>query len=322
MCTNSGVLADGNAVVFHSDYRNGIDADDGVKLINTGENFGIYRDGSSLSVEARKKVNRNDTVFYFISNLRKQSYQLKFAPKNLYNGRLEAFLADRYLHLETAISLTDSSIVNISINNDPASSAADRFYVIFRQRRMAPAGIIAVSAQRREDETAVVRWNVSNEIDILRYEVERSTDGNVFKPIVTKFPSANNGVLVLYDYLDENAGTGELFYRIRMQDTDSNIQYSNVVKLDALQQMPAFSVYPNPVADRNIRIYFSHIPEGRYILQLINAAGQQVYQTTMNLSEGSQIKDWKVDHTVAAGNYHLKIVSPGDRTSVLTVVLR
>ena len=322
LCTNSGVLADGNAVVFHSDYRNGIDADDGVKLINTGENFGIYRDGSPLSVEARKKVNRNDTVFYFISNLRKQSYQLKFAPKNLYNGRLEAFLADRYLHLETAISLTDSSIVNISINNDPASSAADRFYVIFRQRRMAPAGIIAVSAQRREDETAVVRWNVSNEIDILRYEVERSTDGNVFKPIVTKFPSANNGVLVLYDYLDENAGTGELFYRIRMQDTDSNIQYSNVVKLDALQQMPAFSVYPNPVADRNIRIYFSHIPEGRYILQLINAAGQQVYQTTMNLSEGSQIKDWKVDHTVAAGNYHLKIVSPGDRTSVLTVVLR
>ncbi|MBC7536958.1 MAG: hypothetical protein H7258_14810, partial [Ferruginibacter sp.] len=69
--THGAVIADGNAVVFDPAFDNGINADDAYKFPNAGENFGLVRNGQKLSVEARRPVNKTDTLFYSITNLRK-----------------------------------------------------------------------------------------------------------------------------------------------------------------------------------------------------------------------------------------------------------
>ena len=46
---------DGNMTNFHDIFSNAVGNDDALKLSNSGENFGLLRDGRRLAVEQRKK---------------------------------------------------------------------------------------------------------------------------------------------------------------------------------------------------------------------------------------------------------------------------
>ncbi len=134
LCTTSGIVADGNGVAFDRRYNNRIDLHDAYKAYNPGENFGMTRNGNWLAVEARSPIERTDTIFYSMYNLRRQDYQLRFSPENMQGGNLTAWLVDIYLNRRTQVSLADSSFVDISINADAGSSRHDRFYLVFLPR--------------------------------------------------------------------------------------------------------------------------------------------------------------------------------------------
>ena len=70
-------IADGNAVAFDNSFSNKVDGNDALKLMNSGEKFRLIRDGKVLAVEARAPLTATDTIFYNMSNLRQQTYQLK-----------------------------------------------------------------------------------------------------------------------------------------------------------------------------------------------------------------------------------------------------
>lgn len=178
--TQTGIVADGNAVVFDNVFANAIDKDDAIKLNNSGENFAVARSGKTLSVEARKNVLINDTIFYSLNNLRQQYvYQLRFAPKNMNANMLNAYLIDKYLHTTTQLSLSDSSFVDFSINNDPLSLAADRFYVVFKKRIGIPvltSSHYAETAKPAPDETVQPTAVIQKEsISIYPNPVENKT---------------------------------------------------------------------------------------------------------------------------------------------------
>lgn len=136
-----GRVIDGNAVVYATDYSNRIDKDDAIKLRNDGEGMAVWSSETELSVEARRNLIRTDTIFYRLTGLRRQTYQLAFAPRSIREKEIEAWLVDRVGMRQTRISLDDSSFVSFQVTNDPASAAMDRFYVIFkRAKRVQPAG--------------------------------------------------------------------------------------------------------------------------------------------------------------------------------------
>jgi hypothetical protein len=136
LLTPGGIIADGNSVVFDKKFEDAIDRYDASKLYNSGENFGMLRQGRWLAVEARSPIRKIDTIFYAMYNLRRQEYKLLFAPENMTDLSLSAYLVDNYLGSRTPLSLTDSSFVNITINADAASAKPDRFYVIFVPRKI------------------------------------------------------------------------------------------------------------------------------------------------------------------------------------------
>lgn len=128
-----GKVMDGNAVVYAQNYRDRIDEDDARKWWNDGENMAIRSGDYYLSVEARKSLQRIDTVFYELKNLRRQAYRFVFAPKQMSGTGLQAWLVDRFLRTETPVSLTDSSFISFAVTQDPRSARSDRFYVVFRK---------------------------------------------------------------------------------------------------------------------------------------------------------------------------------------------
>ncbi|MEO8770666.1 MAG: hypothetical protein ABI402_11290 [Ferruginibacter sp.] len=320
--TNTGVIADGNAVVLDDSYGNIVDADDAIKFLNSGENFMICRENKKLSVEARSTPVIKDTIFYSLSNLRKQPYQLRFAPKNMQAGDLKAYLIDKYLHTTTELNLADSNFIDIDINTDTLSSAADRFFVVFEKITIVPVSITSISANRNTDKTIMVKWKVENEINIDKYNLERSADGQNFTGITSKNPLANNGSASTYQYNDANPFSGNNFYRIKATGLSGQVQYSAIVKVGPIQESASILVYPNPVDNKTINIHFVNQLAGTYKLQLINKLGQVVYNGSIEIDDANITRSIVMEKSIAAGNYQLIIIAVDGKKSVQQIIIR
>ena len=127
------VLLDGNRIFYHKTYSNSIDLFDAVKLDNSGENLGIKSATKILSVERRKPIQLNDTVFYNLANSKLQQYRFEFIAKDLNEEHLAAFLEDKYLHTSVPVALNDTTRVDFIVENVEGSYAADRFRIVFKK---------------------------------------------------------------------------------------------------------------------------------------------------------------------------------------------
>ncbi len=302
--------ADGNVVAFDDIFSNDFDENDAQKLINTNENAGITSNQKILAVEARRPVVNTDTIFYNLSNLRQQAYQIKFSPDGLASSGLEAWLVDRFLQTMSAVSLVDSTTIGFQVSNEPASAAADRFYLVFKKLVVVPIGITGISAERIDERSNRVNWDVENETGVYQYEVERSADGRNFQKIGTKAPLSNNGTAQHYTAIDNDPYKGDSYYRIRVVKTAGETSYSAVVKVAPLKTIASINIYPNPVVNKKINIQFSGQVKGTYQLELSNKLGELIYSTRVQVNSENVSETLQLPSYIAAGTYQLKIMIP------------
>jgi hypothetical protein len=127
---NAGKMADANVLAFDQAFDNDYESNDALKILHSGENFSISSVGQILSIEARRPVQRTDTVFYYMNNLRRQTYQFRFGPENMAGNRYKVWLVDRFLQTRTPVSMTDSTYIDFTVTTDVASAATGRFYLV------------------------------------------------------------------------------------------------------------------------------------------------------------------------------------------------
>lgn len=130
---STAVLLDGNDVVFDKAYSNAIDIHDAKKLPNGIENFGISREDKILAVEGRQPINNDDVISFKLWNLKQQAYQFELTAQNLTATGLSATLEDSYLSTGTPLSLDGGNKINFTVDANAASSATNRFRVVFKK---------------------------------------------------------------------------------------------------------------------------------------------------------------------------------------------
>ena len=134
-------LADGVLNLFDKSYANAVDNNDALKLINFGENLGIARNGSILSVEKRSLIGADDVIEFNLAGMHQMQYRLEFSAANLEQPGLTGTLEDNYLETKTPINLNGITNVVFTVDANPASSAANRFRIVFKTAVVAvPAG--------------------------------------------------------------------------------------------------------------------------------------------------------------------------------------
>ena len=184
------ILLDGNLVQFNRNWSNAVDIRDGIKLNNSAENFGLTRNGKTLSVESHALLTRRDTIFYNTGSLKFQQYEMEFIAENIYDSNLEGFLEDKYLHTSTPVSLTGTTLHRFTIVNEAGSYAPDRFYLVFRKLRsgkeMLPESPAVVS--KKGDDPAI-------ESSLL------------MKPGIKVFPNPVSGRLINIQFIEQQPGT-------------------------------------------------------------------------------------------------------------------
>jgi hypothetical protein len=113
-----------------------------------------------------------------------------------------------------------------------------------------PVNFIGLVANRNTPNNAVdLKWDVSEEINVREYQVERSTNGSSFSTIGSVMAKGKS----IYAFTNMNAGSGTLYYRVKSVDMDGRYKYSGILKLSGNSNNSfgtGLQVYPNPVRDQ------------------------------------------------------------------------
>jgi hypothetical protein len=312
-----GDVLDANVVVFNNAYSNAVNGDDALKMSNSSENFAIKRDGRLLVVEGRQAIVEFDTVYFEIWNLQMQQYTLEFDARFANIPGLTATLMDRYLGTTRQLKINDTTRINFTCDANAGSRARDRFRVIFRKPlNSLPVRFLSVDANRH-DGKAIVGWQVDGERGVRYYEVESSTNGRSFRTAGrVQAEGGMSAAIRRYNWEQENAQEIATYFRIKNVDESGSWSYSPVVKLEGLKSGRHASVYPNPVAGKNLNLMLRSFARGSYTVELVGSFGATLYKTLITHSGGSSGYQLQLPQHFPAGVYCVRLLY-GVETTVI-----
>jgi hypothetical protein len=297
-------IADGVIALYDNSYSAGIDINDASEINNWDENIAIARAGKHLAIESRPVILTRDTLPLFMNNMRQMAYEFEFTPSSFTNTGLKAELIDNFLGTRTVLSVTATTVVSFTVTSDPASSASDRFMVVFGPQTPLAVDLITIRANKVNNGVQV-DWTSRTETDMDHYEVERSANGINFAMKSTVVAIGNSNGAVNYSWFDASPQMGNNFYRIKGFDQAGNFKYSTVVKVLFGKDAPGIVVYPNPIVGNSFTLDMNNLDKGMYNISLINKLGQEVFSQAVMHDGGSVMKTITMRQTIPQGTYQL-----------------
>jgi hypothetical protein len=145
----------------------------------------------------------------------------------------------------------------------------------------------------------LVTWGTEQEVNSLKFDVERSTNGIQFTKIGEQQAAGNSSTLKTYNFIDAKPETGFNYYRIKQIDSDGSVHYSAIVKVLHTQNIKEAFIAPNPVVDvinlvepiaTNINTLEVYDSKGTLILRkVVNSAVQLYSLPVTNLPTGKYV---------------------------------
>ena len=157
--------------------------------------------------------------------------------------------------------------------------------------------------------TANLKWNTSSEINMNRFEIERSSDEGSFKFIGQLMAAGNSNVHVDYSFTDKQMQNGNNYYRLKMISTDGTYSYSRIIFINSNDKNPdAYLVYPNPFGSTlQVRIGTSNNEQA--LIRIINSDGKAMKVQLATLQAG--VNNITMDaEVVTKGIYIIEVITP------------
>jgi hypothetical protein len=277
LSNNNFVLLDGVMNKFSGNYSNETDVHDALKITQGNESMSIETEGAVLSVNARKLPEHCDTIQLRLEQLKQRQYRFEFFAQHLSVDGFEAYLEDQFLHTLTEISLTDTTFIEFTTDyTTPGSLDASRFRIIFSKKlQSSPFAFMEIKGERMSNSNTLLQWQVTNEYEVEKYKIERSRDGALFYPIAITFK--NHRLHSSYTYIDSLTPEETAYYRIQAIALNGRSTYSETFKINGSTVKPGIEIFPNPIADRTIRLHFTRPNKGSYHFKLVNSEGRTVF---------------------------------------------
>ena len=151
-------------------------------------------------------------------------------------------------------------------------------------------------------------WKTLGEFNTVSYEVERSTSSNNFKAIgkVAAKPG-NNIVENTYQFEDLQPLSGVNYYRLRVLDNNSSVQYSPVVAIRSESNQTNFQVYPNPINGKTINVTIEAKEASIYQIGIYSVQGQLLLQEKRAVPANGSIQQIQLKAQTTPGIYLLKM---------------
>lgn len=118
-----------------------------------------------------------------------------------------------------------------------------------------PLDLLDFSAKVVKDLSPKVNltWLTANEVNTAKFDIERSSDGQIFNTIGS-VESVNKSGTFNYSYTDKQPLSGYSYYRLNMIDLDGKSKHSAIKSIEN-KGFDKVSLYPNPVTNE---LYVNH----------------------------------------------------------------
>jgi hypothetical protein len=155
------------------------------------------------------------------------------------------------------------------IKTDTTTFGVNRFVLSIRRKPM-PAFVLANFTGNKVTEGVQLNWKTFNESNYTGFTLEKQTNTEGFTAIYDKQSDGSAN----YSFIDRQPASGNNIYRLKQNDIDGKISYSEPIKIfyDKMGGNGMLSIFPNPTAEMiNISIPFVQ-KAASYKMRLYNAA--------------------------------------------------
>ncbi len=161
------------------------------------------------------------------------------------------------------------------------------------------------------NESVLLKWSTSNEINVQGFEVEKSLNGVSFISL-SQLNAKNTTGTNYYGFTDMPKDNGVMYYRLKMVDKDGSYSYSSVITINNQISLNKLTAYPNPVAD-NITI--SHVKAGKNdAIRVVNVNGKVI--STLSVEPNTTQTSISLTHLLPT-NYLIQYISSNETSTVI-----
>jgi hypothetical protein len=162
---------------------------------------------------------------------------------------------------------------------------------------------------------SILNWTTQSEVNVDRYELERSSDGNIFVKVGSVNAKGMNGETSDYQFTEDMVNTGGslFYYRLKSVDKDGRFTYSKVVALRRDNKMfNEISIVPNPVLNGNGVIKINTSATGSADLKILDFSGRIIVLQKIKLFEGVNVLPIANIRQLPAGMYSVQLFKGGE----------
>ena len=154
-------------------------------------------------------------------------------------------------------------------------------------------------------------WSTASESNNSGFELQRSTDGQVFNAlgfVSSKSDNGNSAATLSYSFDDRKPFTAGSYYRLKQIDKDGRFTYSNIIAIKGkgIMGVEISNLYPNPVKDV-FNVIMGAEKSGTVALIVTDVTGKIVLNKTVGVIMGDNIIPIQ-SASLNAGIYMLRVV--------------
>jgi hypothetical protein len=198
------------------------------------------------------------------------------------------------------------------LKSDTNSFGSHRFNLVIRQNPAYAYRLLSFAAAK-QNSAVQVNWTTENEQNYTNFTVERSIDNGKTFEVIGGFTSSGQGT---YGLLDKSPFAGQNLYRLKQEDINNNISYSNVVTV--IFSNPGnlvasnISIYPNPgKSTLNITIKSKPQTATTYYISVTAVTGLTVKQVTTSQ------QNWQTSvNDLLPGTYLVRVFDNSNKTLI------
>ncbi|MFK8005248.1 MAG: reprolysin-like metallopeptidase [Saprospiraceae bacterium] len=160
---------------------------------------------------------------------------------------------------------------------------------------------------KQQNETTLLNWKTSTEINNDFFTLEHSLNGYQFEFLTKVDGKGNSTITSDYRFVHQNPTVGTNYYRLSQTDFDGTTKEAGVIAVDFKSDKVVATVIPNPIRQNEINLNYISPQNSEVEIEVIDMTGKVLIQTTVPVSEGENniqlpIQNW------ASGVYYLRTI--------------
>ncbi len=161
-----------------------------------------------------------------------------------------------------------------------------------------PLKLLSFTA-KKENNTNLLNWKTAAEVNVDKFEIERSHNGREFSKIGTVKAGSLN-----YTFADNTPLATTNYYRLKMIDKDGSFSFS-LVRLISNNSSFFVAIYPNPAKDK-LQIQITSDKPTALQMQVVSLDGKMLISNSFTANEANTLRSINIS-SLQRGSYLLKV---------------